>query len=142
MTAKGIRQKEAHGYEGARYPIRFAAIYFLPSILIEMGPMSDGMKILQRFSARQTLADRLFRPPPALKSQFRAGISEMILEFDRKDFGHEVRLLTQPGHGVLEAALAAGFGGLSHFNVAFRSVMGVTPSRYARLAAGKAERTQ
>ena len=224
----------AHWYEGTRYPVRFAAIYFLPSTLIEMGPVSDGMKILLRFSARQSLADRLFRPPPALKSRFRAGINEMITEFDRKDFGHEVRLrtllmellvqmvrwerktgrkftsatattgwthlepalhflrehftediyardlaavagvsqsrlkilfhdllgvpwtryligyrihraaalLTQPGHGVLEAALAAGFGSLSHFNAAFRSVMGVAPSVYAKTAAGHDERTR
>jgi AraC family transcriptional regulator, L-rhamnose operon transcriptional activator RhaR len=224
----------AHWYEGTRYPVRFAAVYFLPCVLIEMGPMGDGMKILQRLSARQSLADRLFRPPAALKSRFCAGIDEMIMEFDRKDFGHEMRLrarlmdllvemvrweckngrqftgaafatgwmhlepalgflrehftediyardlaavagvsqsrlkvlfheilgvpwtryllgyrihraaalLTQPGHRILESALAVGFGSLSHFNAAFRSVMGVAPSVYAKTAAGKSGRTQ
>ena len=224
----------AHWYEGTRYPVRFAAIYFLPSILIEMGPMSDGMTILLRLSARQSLTDRLFRPPPALAARFCAGIEEMITEFDRKEFGHEFRLrarltdllvemvrwerekgrhftgaasatgwthlelalaflrdhfaeniyardlaavagvsqsrlkvlfhevlgvpwthyllgyrihraaalLTQPGHRVLESALAVGFESLSHFNAAFRSMMGVPPSLYAKTATGKAERTQ
>jgi len=51
-------------------------------------------------------------------------------------------LLTQPGHRVLESALAVGFESLSHFNAAFRSMMGVPPSLYAKTATGKAERTQ
>ena len=54
--------------------------------------MSDGLAILLRFGARQSLADRVFRPPLALKSRFREGFDEMIKEFEQQEFGHEVRL--------------------------------------------------
>ncbi len=84
----------AHWYKGTRYPVRFAAIYFLPSVLIEMGPASDGMRILQRFTARQSLARRVVRPSPSLAPVLRACFEEMIHEFDHKSFGHEVRLRT------------------------------------------------
>ncbi|MSU35978.1 MAG: AraC family transcriptional regulator [Pedosphaera sp.] len=84
----------AHWYEGTRYPVRFAAIYFLPSILIEMGPASDGMKILQRFTARQNLARRVVRPSAALATALRVGFDAMIREFAIKSFGQEIRLRT------------------------------------------------
>ena len=84
----------AHWYNGTRYPVRFAAIYFLPSILIEMGPAGGGMRILQRFSARQSLARRVFRPPPLLAPALRAGFEAMIQEFDHESFGQEIRLRT------------------------------------------------
>ncbi len=84
----------AHWYRGNQYPVKFAAIYFLPSLLIEMGPVSDGMRILRRFTARQSLAERLIRPPAFLSPRLRTGFEEMILKFDRKSFGHEVRLRT------------------------------------------------
>jgi len=84
----------AHWYQGTRYPVRFAAIYFLPSVLIEMGPASDGMRILQRFTAPQSLARRVVRPSRSLAPVLRAGFEEMIREFECKDFGHEVRLHT------------------------------------------------
>jgi AraC-like DNA-binding protein len=35
------------------------------------------------------------------------------------------------GHTIAEAAFAVGFSSLSHFNAAFRSVMGVSPREYA-----------
>lgn len=219
----------AHWFHAITYPVRYAAIYFLPSVVIDMGPASDGMTILRRFTARQSLADRLVRPPPALARFFKASFREIIREFDEKRFGHEVRLrtillemlvrlvrweeekgknvgktmlttswahvdkalnhlrerfadevyardlarvagvsesrlkalfqdvlgmpwsrylqgyrihraaalLSEPGHNILEVALAVGFESLSHFNSTFRSVMGVSPSVYAKRATGK-----
>jgi AraC-like DNA-binding protein len=219
----------AHWYRGNQYPVKFAAIYFLPSLLIEMGPVSDGMRILRRFTAHQSLADRLVRPPAFLSPRLRTGFEEMIVEFDRKSFGHELRLrtvlmemlvqllrwehqtgrhvsrpsssiswknidlamkylrehfnqevyardlaavagvsesrlktlfhevlgmpwsrylksyrihraaafLSEPRYNVLEAALAVGFGSLSHFNATFRSIMGVSPGQYAKGATRK-----
>jgi len=219
----------AHWFRGTSYPVRFAAIYFLPSVLIEMGPVTDGMRIMRRFTARQSLSERIIRPPPALARRLRSGFEEIIAEFDRKTFGYEVRLrtllmemlvhlmrweeragkqvgqsslttswmhieralgflrdrfaeevyardlataagvsesrlkalfhdvlgmpwsrylqgyrihraaalLSEPGHTILEAAMAVGFESLSHFNATFRSVMGVSPSVYAKRAAGK-----
>jgi AraC-like DNA-binding protein len=84
----------AHWFRALTYPVRFAAIYFLPSVAIDMGPTNDGMHILRRFTARQGLARRLVRPPPALARFFRASFHEIIHEFDAKQFGYEVRLRT------------------------------------------------
>ncbi len=84
----------AHWYKGTQYPVRFAAVYFLPSVLIEMGPISDGMHLLRRFTARQTLADRLVRPPAALAPRFAGAFEEIVDEFDQKRIGHEIRLRT------------------------------------------------
>jgi AraC-like DNA-binding protein len=219
----------AHWFQATKYPVRFAAIYFLPSVLIEMGPANDGIQILRRFTARQSLAARIITPPLPLARAFKSGFDEMIREFDKKGFGHEVRLrtllmemlvrllrwehdsgrqldaiacqggwthveralrflrehyseeiyarevaahagvsesrlkalfqgvlgmpwsrylqgyrihraaalLSEPGRGILEAALAVGFESLSHFNATFRSIMGVSPSVYSKRAAGK-----
>lgn len=225
LTGPGV----AHWYKGTQYPVKFAAVYFLPSVLIEMGPISDGMRLLRRFTARQTLAERLVRPPILLQPYFKTAFQEIIAEFDQKQIGHEIRLrtllmemlvqllrweqkagselkaagsttgwravekalnhirqhfddvvyakdlaavagvsqsrlkqlfhehlgipwsrylqgyrldraaalLSQPGHSVLETALAVGFESVSHFNTMFRSMMGMTPGEYARRAAGK-----
>src|SRR4030095_2848395 len=84
----------AHWFRGVKYPVRYAAIYFLPSVLIEMGPASDGIRILRRFTARQSIADRHVRPPPALAPRLRRGFAEIISEFDHRGFGYEVRLRT------------------------------------------------
>jgi AraC-like DNA-binding protein len=40
--------------------------------------------------------------------------------------------LAAPGSNVTEAALASGFESLSHFNVLFRTFMGVAPKVYAK----------
>src|ERR1051326_598113 len=32
----------AHWFEALSYPVKYAAIYFLPSVAIDMGPNSDG----------------------------------------------------------------------------------------------------
>ncbi|MGI8964930.1 MAG: hypothetical protein ACR2H1_02455, partial [Limisphaerales bacterium] len=84
----------AHWYEGTQYPVKYAAIYFLPSVLIDLGPISDGMHLLRRFTARQSLAERLVRPPQFLKLRFATAFEEIIQEFDQKPFGHEMRLRT------------------------------------------------
>jgi len=76
------------------YPLRFVTVYFLPSILVEMGPQSDGVRILRRFTARQPLADRMVRPSPNLLGKVKALFGEMIEEFESDRFGREVRLRT------------------------------------------------
>ena len=47
--------------------------------------------------------------------------------------------LSEPGQNVLEIALAVGFGNLSHFSSTFRSLMGVSPIKYAKRANQKFE---
>lgn len=212
-----------------KYPLKFVTVYFLPSVLIEMGPESDGPKILRRFTMHQSLAHRLVRPPAELRDGLLRQFEEITTEFEQSRFGREVRLrtllmeqlvqllrwesdeglhsvdadlefdwtpvhkalqhirehfaepiyarnvaratgksetrlkvlfhkalgiswvkylqsyrihraaalLSESGSNVTEAALATGFESLSHFNVTFRSFMGVTPTVYQKRKAGK-----
>jgi AraC-like DNA-binding protein len=83
-----------HWFRATQYPVRFAAIYFLPSALIDVGPLADGLAILRRFTALQSLADRIIHPPPAVKKRLEEGFTEIIQEFKEKRFGHEIRLRT------------------------------------------------
>src|SRR5258708_7535333 len=39
----------------AQYPARSIVAYFLPSLLIEMGPGEEGVKLLRRFTAKQKM---------------------------------------------------------------------------------------
>ena len=43
-----------------KYPLKFITIFFLPSVVGEMGPQSDGPRILSRFTARQSELDRIY----------------------------------------------------------------------------------
>jgi AraC-like DNA-binding protein len=76
------------------YPLRFATVYFLPSLLIQLGPEGDGLRILRRFVASQTLAERLVRPPLKVRERLLKRVQEMVLEFEQRRFGREMRLRT------------------------------------------------
>lgn len=77
-----------------QYPLTFITVYFLPSVLVEMGPRSDGVRILRRFTARQPLSNRLIRLPGELLARVKRLLNEIIDEFDNDRFGREVRLRT------------------------------------------------
>lgn len=77
-----------------KFPLRFITVYFLPSVLIEMGPQSDGVRILRRFTAKQRLADRLVHLPRRLLTETTALLREMVAEFEGNQFGREVKLRT------------------------------------------------
>jgi AraC-like DNA-binding protein len=81
-----------HWFTISQYPLVGTAIYFLPSVLCEMGPISDGLQILRRFTAKQTMAERLVRPPAALRKRLRASFDAIHQEFEAKALGHEMRL--------------------------------------------------
>ncbi len=83
-----------HWFTVNRYPLKGTAIYFLPSVLCELGPHYDGLHILRRFTARQGLATRLVRPPAAMRKRFAAGFATIRREFAHKPLGHEIRLRT------------------------------------------------
>jgi AraC-like DNA-binding protein len=210
--------------------VRFITVYFLPWVLVEMGPGSDGVRILRRFTAQQPAAHRVVRLPPKYRAEFRRRFEEMFQEFAQPGFGREVRLrtllmemlvrllrweqvlgrnigdgeleidwqpilkaleylrdnftepiyaqkmartigvsesrlmhlfrqslgiswvkylqgyrihraaalLTEGRYNVTEAALMVGFDSFSHFNVTFRSFMGVSPKDYGHLNRSKA----
>jgi AraC-like DNA-binding protein len=77
-----------------KYPRKSIVVYFLPSVLIEMGPESEGAKILHRFTGSRSLKQRLLRPPPGLRRELIAGFEEIAEEFKTRRFGREIRLRT------------------------------------------------
>jgi AraC family transcriptional regulator len=81
-----------HWSKGKKYPLHFATIFFLPSVLIGMGPIGDGARMLRRFTMRQNLASHLVRPPPPLREELLAGFREMILEFEDCQIGRQMKL--------------------------------------------------
>ncbi len=81
-----------HSAAVTRYPLRFITVYFLPSVIIELGPNHDGPQILRRFTARQSLRERLVRFPPRLRDRCLHRFERMAIEFERKEFGCELRL--------------------------------------------------
>ena len=77
-----------------KFPLRSITVYFLPSALIEIGPMSEGIRILRRFTASQTLSNRLVRPPKALRGELATLFKSMAAEFAGQGFGRDVQLLS------------------------------------------------
>src|ERR1700712_4404867 len=76
------------------FPLKSITVYFLPSVLIEMGPESDGVRILRRFTTKQSLQERLVRPTPELRAKFTGTFRELVEEFGKQGFGREIRLRT------------------------------------------------
>lgn len=77
-----------------KYPVHALMVYFLPSVLIEMGPVSDGLRLLRRFTAKQSLADRVVRPSKKVFQQLKEKFQEILREFEGQQFGREVKLRT------------------------------------------------
>jgi len=82
-------------------PQKYIAVYFLPSVLIEMGPMEDGMRALRRFTCRQPQATRLIRPPRRMIPGLSRLFHEMASEFSGRKFGREIRLRSLLGELVV-----------------------------------------
>jgi len=83
-----------HWFKATRYPLAGIAIYFLPSVLCEMGPRHDGLHLLRRLTAKQDLKQRLIRPSAALRRKLTAGFESIHGEFARESLGREIRLRT------------------------------------------------
>jgi AraC-like DNA-binding protein len=77
-----------------KYPLRFVTVYFLPWVPIEMGPETEGIRVLRRFTARQSLAERLLRPPRQLLIRLTAQFRDMVTESEGAQVGREIRLRT------------------------------------------------
>jgi AraC-like DNA-binding protein len=76
------------------FPMSFITIYFLPWVLIEMGPENDGVRILRRFTTHQPAAQRVVHLPPEFRTYFQSRFEEIYNEFSQQGFGREVRLRT------------------------------------------------
>jgi AraC-like DNA-binding protein len=81
-----------HWFKITRYPLTGTAIYFLPSLLCELGPKHDGLHILRRFTARQSITTRLIRPPAVLRKRLVPAFKRIHREFERKSLGHEIQM--------------------------------------------------
>ncbi len=77
-----------------KYPHHSLIVYFLPSVLIEMGPAGDGMRLLRRFTAKQSIQQRIVQPEKSIYAQMKRNVQLMHKEFQEKQFGHELRLRT------------------------------------------------
>ncbi len=81
-----------HWLKLTRYPSRFISVYFYPSLLMEQMPEADDVQMLRRFTAKQTLGERLVFPPPAFRRQLIEAFQGMESEFQQSLFGREVKL--------------------------------------------------
>jgi AraC-like DNA-binding protein len=77
-----------------QYPLKYISVCFLPRLLIDWGPQSDGAKILRRFTLSHTLNQRLVRPPEDLRQRLAGFFEAMVREFQQNQFGREIRLRT------------------------------------------------
>ena len=75
-----------------KFPLKFITVYFLPSVLVEMGPEQDGVKILRRFTVKQSLHDRLVRPSPEVGRKCKMIFKRLLSEFRAQGFGREIKL--------------------------------------------------
>ncbi len=76
------------------YPIDFVTVFFLPSLLIKMGPDSVGLHLLRRFTTASRISERLVRPTQSLVPYLTTSFREMAKEFDGRRFGRELKLST------------------------------------------------
>ncbi|MCL5096654.1 MAG: AraC family transcriptional regulator [Candidatus Omnitrophica bacterium] len=83
-----------HRVKVTKYPCTFITAYFLPSVLIELGPASDGPQLLRRLTAPQSLQELLVRPSEELRMKLMGSFGEMLQEFEGREFGREIKLRT------------------------------------------------
>lgn len=81
-----------HWLKLTKFPVRFITIFFYPRLLVEHMSESDDIRILRRFTAKQSLAERLVSPPPALRSHLTGLFLEMEQEYIQAHFGRELKL--------------------------------------------------
>jgi AraC-like DNA-binding protein len=74
------------------YPLRYVTVFFLPKLLFELGPEGDGARVLARFTAPKTIAERVMHPPPKLNHTISSRFEQMAVEFDAWGPGSELRL--------------------------------------------------
>ena len=81
-----------HSVQLERYPHRGLTVFFMPAVLLEMGPLGDGATLLRRFTMRQKIAQRLIRPPSEYRARFENTVHQMRSDFHTRPLGWEMRL--------------------------------------------------
>ncbi len=73
-------------------PHRSTAVFFLPRLLLEMGPDGDGARLLARCCSAGNISGQVLRPPPALRARLGELFDAMAREFEDAKEGAELRL--------------------------------------------------
>ncbi|HYD84123.1 MAG TPA: AraC family transcriptional regulator [Opitutus sp.] len=74
------------------WPQRHSVVYFLPTVVFEMGPEGDGARVLERFTLPQPIRRRILRPPLELRAKLEAVFDDLQNEFDGSAVCREFRL--------------------------------------------------
>jgi AraC-like DNA-binding protein len=90
-----------HYSTGKVYPHHYATVFFLPSVMLSLGPIADGARILRRFTMKQRLSTHLVRLPQPLRDETLETFREIISEFEGERLGRELRLRTLLGEAVI-----------------------------------------
>ncbi len=88
LAGPGVR----HWLKLTGFPVRFITVFFYPRLLVERIAEPDDIEILRRFTAKQSLAERMVSPPAALRSHLTGLFLEMEMEFAHGQFGRELKL--------------------------------------------------
>jgi len=75
-----------------RYPVHALTAFFLPGILLELGPLGDGALLLRRLTMQQSIHDRVLRLRSALRRTVETCFEQMWIEFRSRPLGYELRL--------------------------------------------------
>ena len=110
-----------------KFPLSYITVYFLPWVLVELGPESDGVWILRRFTVQQPAAQRVMRFPPKYRAEFRHRFEEIYHEFSQLGLGREVRLRTLLMEMLVR--LLRWEHGIIHLLAAHAPSDGIAPSR-------------
>jgi AraC-like DNA-binding protein len=74
------------------YPQRGVTVHLLPILLFEMGPEEDGARVLGRFTAAQSIEDRVVKLPGPLAAKMAENFEQMAVESHGRQLGWELRL--------------------------------------------------
>lgn len=88
LLGPGLPHKTLHKH----FPARSLTVYFLPSVLLNLGPENECLRLLHRLTVRQPVHDRLLKPSAAVWSRLEALVFEMLDEFERPRLGSGMRL--------------------------------------------------
>ena len=84
------------------FPQRAITVFFLPTLLFELGPEADGRRVLSRFTSSTPASHRLIRPPAALSRNLASYFEGMLVEFEKPKVGSELRFRALLGMALTE----------------------------------------
>jgi AraC-like DNA-binding protein len=81
-----------HWSRVVEYPVEYYVIYFKPWVLMGNGSGADAGRVIQRFTSRQALNERLISVPESLHSNLTERMQMFLEEFETHAFGREMKL--------------------------------------------------